>query len=216
MNKSIIDFLYTLLHYYNLNCPIKSKTIYLKMILKLGLTNLGKIKWNLVKIIIYHGNGKMSKSEYNFLRNSVTNSIRLCNKNHIFFKLDEFKCNIKTIWKKLNEVIHPNSNKIISNKIIKNTLQILKKYSTNEIIISLLWVLIYVTQLRAPRLIINSLWLVIIGNPSLSDAFQLIQSHKWLITLTISPATWKVFRITGVKHITYRIYHITYLNHSYK
>ena len=27
MNKSIPDFQNTLLHYYNLNCPIKSKTI---------------------------------------------------------------------------------------------------------------------------------------------------------------------------------------------
>ena len=54
----------------------------------------------------------MSKSEYNRFRNSVTNSIRLCKKNYLIKKFDEFKCNMKAAWKLLNEVIHPNSNQI--------------------------------------------------------------------------------------------------------
>ena len=115
INKSITEFQNTLLYYYNLNCPIKSKTISPKNDSKpwidQSIKNQIKTRQN---YYLLWKHGKMSKSEFSSFRNFVTNSIRLRKKNYFIEKLDEFKCNMKATWKILNKVINPNSNKFTS------------------------------------------------------------------------------------------------------
>ena len=74
MNKSITDFRNTLLHYQNLNCTIKFKTISPKNDFKPWIDQSMKIRQN---YYLLWKHGKMSKSEYNRFRNSATNSIQL-------------------------------------------------------------------------------------------------------------------------------------------
>ena len=82
LNKSINDFQNTLLHDYNIKKRIKSKTISAKNDFKpwidQSMKNQMKTRQN-YSLLWKHG--KMSKSEYNLHRNSVTISIRLCKKN---------------------------------------------------------------------------------------------------------------------------------------
>lgn len=128
INETLIKFNDVVMKYYNLFCPIRSKTLSPKDLLKPWIDSETKI--NIRKRQRYHllyKLGKMSKEYYNRFRNFVTCQIRRKEREYFAAKFEEYRGNLRKTWNTINDIISPN--KVVSKRSIE-------KLELNDSIIS--------------------------------------------------------------------------------
>lgn len=108
INLGVAEFDDIVMHYYNIFCPVKTKTTSYKALLKpwIGgeLRNKMKIRNN---YFLLYKTGRMSRRTYTQYRNAVTNEIRYKKKEYYRGKFSEFFGNMKKSWDLLNKIIRP-------------------------------------------------------------------------------------------------------------
>ena len=108
VDLELIDLLNTIMHYYNVHCPVRHKTRSFKSKLKPWITP--EIVRDIKKRQNYHLLLKMNKIQdgvYKRFRNYVTKKIRAAKKNYYENKFNDCKDDIRKTWKLINEVIKP-------------------------------------------------------------------------------------------------------------
>jgi len=110
VDEAFNEFDSILMYYYNLFCPVKSKTISYKDFTKPW------IDWEVKREIRRRENyyklfksGRLSRVEFNFYRNRVTDLIRRRKREYYCAKFEQFVGDLRRTWSVINEIISPNA-----------------------------------------------------------------------------------------------------------
>ena len=124
-------------NYFNLCCPIRTKTVSPKNTTKPWISR--EICANIKKWQNYYSlvrQNKMSHQFYSQFRNFVTNQIRQAKINYFARKFQQFKGDCKSTWKKINSIIQPNriNKKNIINKTCENYITYVTKHDISNVL----------------------------------------------------------------------------------
>jgi len=110
INLGVAEFDGIVMHYYNVFCPIRTKTTSYKALLKpwidRELRNKIKIKNN---YFILYKTGRVNRRTYTQYKNAVTNEIRYKKREYYRGKFTGFFGDMKKSWDLLNKIIRPTS-----------------------------------------------------------------------------------------------------------
>lgn len=116
VDQGISDFIQKLYCLFNECCPVKTKSVSYKNLIKPWIDRDVKRKIKLRQNYhILYKQGKMSREYYTRYRNDVTSEIKRKRKEYFASEFNSRRDNIRDTWNLINSIIKPNCNKIKDN-----------------------------------------------------------------------------------------------------